>query len=135
MSYVYTRDQELESMSLSWTEKVAGVNTPINLSTGYTLTVYVADAGDPATILVTKSTGLTGAATLPNYVIDWAIGDLSSLPTSRNYVVWAYARRNSDSKDRVFNPGKPPQFYLRPAPGDTAGSSGDAGGVIDGGAP
>lgn len=50
--------------------------------TGYTWAMECADAATPATVLWTKSTGLTGqvgSATNPSLVVDWLAGDLGTL--------------------------------------------------------
>lgn len=112
----YRADQELPSIGLQWLDRDGAI---IDFSTGWTLTVKLALASAPNTIVATKSAGITGAATSPNVTIDWSTSDFTGLTpaaTGTSYVAHVYARRNSDSKDRVFKPGTPIQITLYPAP-------------------
>lgn len=75
--------------------------------------------GGPNTAVVTKTTGITGAATSPNVVIDWGTSDFSTLTPSAagaEHVVHVTARRTSDTKDRVFRPADPITIALYTAP-------------------
>lgn len=112
----YRADQELPALALSWLDRDRNV---IDFSTGWTFTVKIAARTAPSTVLATKTTGITGSATSPNVTIDWSTSDFAALTpdaTGTTYVVHVYARRNSDSKDRVFNPSSPVQITLYPAP-------------------
>jgi hypothetical protein len=119
--YVYRSDQELPTMRLAWKD---GNETIIDYSSGFTATVKVASAAAPTTTLLTKTSGITLAATSPNYSIEWTAADfttlggaLGTLPDAGIVcVVHAYVRRSADSKDDVFRPFDPPQFRLMPAP-------------------
>jgi hypothetical protein len=116
MTYVYRADQELPAIPLNW---VDGTGAIIDYSTGWTFTVKICLATAPTTTLATKTTGITGAATAPNVTIDWVTADFTGLTAAAagtSYVVHVTARRTSDSKDRVFNPGAPLKITLVPAP-------------------
>ena len=116
MTYAYRTDQELPAIPLRWTD---ADNVLIDYSTGWTFTAKIANANTPTTIAATKTTGITGAATSPNVTIDWSTTDFAALTATDNgtiYVVHVYARRTSDSKDRVFSPSKPIMFTLLTAP-------------------
>lgn len=113
MIYEYRKDQELPGIAVSWYDRDGAI---IDFSSGWTLTAKLCLRSTPATIALTKSSGITGAATAPNVTIDWSTTDFSSLTASpTEYVVQLYARRNSDSKDRVFKPGAPITIRLFPA--------------------
>jgi hypothetical protein len=112
--YVYVKDQELSTMQFAWYD---ANNALLDLSTGYTFTVKLATRDAPTTIVLSKTAGITGAATSPNLTIDWATTDFTSLTAAgTTYVVWIYARRTADSKDRVFNPANLPTLMLLTAP-------------------
>ena len=102
-------------MPLRWED---GNGAVIDLSTGHTFSARICAATAPTTVLVTKTAGITGAATSPNLTIDWSTTDFSTLTaaaTGTLYVVHVYARRTADSKDRVFRSGRPITFTLLPA--------------------
>lgn len=115
--YEYRVGQELVSVAVDWRDKD---NATVDFSTGWTFTVYVAAATAPSTALVTKTTGITGAATAPNVTIDWTTTELAALTAGTSgtiYVAHLVARRTADSKDRWFRPGNPITFKLWPAVG------------------
>lgn len=126
MIYPMRADQELPSIPLLWEEitgydPVTGAPTyaPIDFSTGWTLSVKAALLTTPDVVALTKNTGITGAATIPNILIGFAAAELTSLATGKpytDYVLHVYARRNADSKDRVFSTDDPPILRLYPAP-------------------
>jgi hypothetical protein len=105
----------LPAIPLAWLDATGAV---IDFSSGYTFSAKVCAASTTA-VLLTKSSGITGAATSPNLTIDWVAADFSGLTASATgtaYDVFVYARRTADSKDRVFNPAKPLQILLFTAP-------------------
>lgn len=111
----YRKDQELPGLAVEWYDGVTGAL--VDFSTGYTFTAKVCARSAPAVVLVSKTTGITGAATAPNLVVDWSTSDFSTLDANpTDYVVHLYARRTADTKDRVFRPGNPIVFKLHPAP-------------------
>ncbi len=93
-------DQELPSTPFNWGEKVAGVAQPVDFSSGSTFTIEISRNG---TIVLTKTTGIVGAATYPNVVVDWAVDEIAALAGA--YDCRLIARRTSDSKDRIL-PGR-----------------------------
>lgn len=112
----YRKDQELPALGLEWRD---GTGALIDFSSGWTFTVMVATSAAPNTAVLTKTTGITGAATSPNVVIDWATSDFSGLTpsaTGAEHVVHVTARRTADSKDRVFRPSDPVTIALYTAP-------------------
>jgi hypothetical protein len=73
----YTKGDELEPIELTWPQPNG---QPYNFTTGWT---FIARIGNPAVAAVFQKvgpTGFTGAATFPNLIIDWAAGDLDSVP-------------------------------------------------------
>lgn len=114
----YTTAQELPAMTLELLTS-DDAPTPVDLSSGWTFTAKVAAKSAPTTTLLNKTTGITGASTLPNVTIDWSTSDWSGLPTPTAdgtvYVVEVTARRTVDSKDIVFRPESKPELTLWPA--------------------
>ena len=114
--YAYRADQELPSIGLDWRDRDGNL---IDYSTGWTFTVKFTSTEDTTIIGTPKTTGITGAATSPNVVIDWSTSDWSSLTasaTGTKYKLHLYARRTADSKDDVFAPNDPPRIVLYSAP-------------------
>jgi len=111
--FSYRKDQELPALPVTWKDRDGAIR---DFSSGWTFTVKIALADTPTVVLATKSAGITGAATAPNVLIDWAVTDWDNLTASAagiKYVAHVYARRNADSKDAVF---PPIEFYLLTAP-------------------
>ena len=67
-TYEYRADQELPAIPVEWRDADRAV---IDFSTGWTFTAKVCAASTPTTIALTKTTGITGADTSPNVLIDW----------------------------------------------------------------
>lgn len=115
-NFPYRADQELPAIPVAWYD---GDNTLIDFSTGWTFTVKLALQETPTTVVLSKTTGITGAATSPNVTIDWSTSDFTGLTAAAGgttYVWHLVARRTSDSKDRVFRPGRPDTLTLFAAP-------------------
>jgi hypothetical protein len=96
---------------------------PYNFSTGWTGTVKVCLAATPTTVILSKTAGITLAATSPNFTFEFTAADMATIaPTTITnaggvrYVAHVYARRTSDSKDMVFRPGNPITLRVLPAP-------------------
>ncbi len=104
--------QELPARPLNWLDYNGDA---VPFATGYTFTVKISAQTAPTTTLVTKTSGITGADTLPNVTIDWSTSDTASLTAPGKYVVRVIARRTADSKDRVFDPGNPIVLQLFPS--------------------
>jgi hypothetical protein len=113
--YRFRTDQELPVIPLHWANEDG---TPRDFSSGWTFTAKLGLASTPSVTLLTKTAGVTGAATFPNISLAMAIGDWAGLPTppetGTRYVFTVYARRTADSRDEVF-PGDGPQILLLPA--------------------
>lgn len=113
-------DQELPAIPLNWLD---GARATIDFSTGWTANVKVARASAPLVTILPKTTGITLAATAPNYVIDWSIADLTTIIAAAppgtlgvTILVYAYCKRTGDTKDREFRPGSPILGRVYPAP-------------------
>lgn len=113
-------DQELPAIQIAWNDPDGTIR---DFSSGWTATVKVVAPTAPATLILAKTTGITLAATSPNYTIEFTTADLATIvtaappgtSTSTVYAL-AYIRRDADSKDMVFRPGKPIVLRIYPAP-------------------
>ena len=117
MRFKYVKGQALPAYAVDWDDGT-GTNTPVNFSSGYTFTCYVALASAPQTALITKTTNITGAATFPNVTVDWTTSEFSALnpaSTGTDYVVVLKATRVSDGKPRYYKPGDPDVMTMFPA--------------------
>jgi hypothetical protein len=93
---IYVEGAELGDLGISWYDTDGSL---INFASGYTFVVKVGSPGSAA--LFTKSTGITGAATVPNVTVGWATsGELNGL-SAGTYSVQVAATRTSDSKVRT----------------------------------
>jgi hypothetical protein len=110
-AWVYRQDQELPSFAVNWYQKIAGVDTLIDFSTGYTFQLLLVNTTD-GTIALTKTTNITGAATSPNVTAAWAAGELNLTPG--NYL--AHLKATTGTSDRIFNPGRPPTITITATP-------------------
>jgi hypothetical protein len=98
----YRVDQELEALGLRWQRG----NEIVDFSTGWTFSLTLS-LPTSSTAVLTKTTGITGAATYPNITIDWATSDftgLGSVDPGTEYKVLLKARRTADSKDSYYRP-------------------------------
>lgn len=108
-------NQQLPTMRLEWRD---GTGALIDLTAFSAQKVVVVNAAGGATI-ANKTTGITLAATSPNYVISWSAADVTALtPTSGAavYTVLAYAKRTADNLWDVFNPDNPPKLIVKAVP-------------------
>jgi hypothetical protein len=105
--FVYLTSQEYPSIRLVWKD---GDGAVINFSSGYTWTVMLSQQN---VAVLTKTTGVIGAATSPNVTINWATGELDIAEGVYDLIVIA---RDGASKDRVFRPGNPPQLQVIEVP-------------------
>ncbi len=93
----YVLGSELPSLEIAWLDADGDV---IDFSTGWTFSLKLASRGAAATI--TKTTGITGAATSPNVTVAWATtGDLNGLSAGR-WTGQLTATRTADSKQRIM---------------------------------
>jgi hypothetical protein len=94
MIFEHTLGSELPDDAFEWTD---AQNSLINFSTGWTFQVVV---GFPnQTAVLTKTTGITGAATAPNVTISWADGELDDPLTAGTWPGWISAT-NTAGKNR-----------------------------------
>lgn len=97
MSLSYIQGADLPDATFEWRDRLGAL---IDFSTGYTFVVKLGTPGSAAT--VTKSSGITGAATAPNVTVAWSTsGELNTL-TPGVYTLDLIATRTSDSKQRIL---------------------------------
>lgn len=117
MSWGYLAGDSLPAFTVTWKDASGNVR---DLSSGYSAVAKLALATDPDTVLVTKSSGITLAATAPNVTVAWnAAVDFASLtPDAQgtDYVVWLTLTRSADSYKATFRPNDPPRITLRSTP-------------------
>lgn len=102
----YTIGAELPDRTFTWTNDDGSVI--FDFSTGWTFTLKIGVPGETA--VLTKTSGITGAAGSPNVTIVWAAGEFDNIPRG-SYLLQIFARQTSSGKDRVL---KDP-FRLVPA--------------------
>lgn len=92
----YIHGADLPDLTVTWRDSDGDV---INFSSGYTFSALVGKVGEAAEFA--KSTGFTGAATVPNLTVAWAAtGELNDLDPKQTYRVVITARRTADGKER-----------------------------------
>jgi hypothetical protein len=91
-------DQELPSTPFVWNDRDGNL---VDFSSGWTFTFEVSLNG---TIVLSKTSGITGSASSPNVTVDWAVNELAALGAG-DYTGRLIARRTADNKDRMF-PGR-----------------------------
>lgn len=90
----YIQGAELGNMPVTWTDENG---TLLDFSSGYTFTLKIGRRGETA--IVTKTSGMTGAATDPNLTVAWATtGELNLLTDPGTYVLQIEAKRSSDDR-------------------------------------
>lgn len=93
----YIEGSDLPDLAFAWFD---GNKVLIDFSTGYTFELKIGLRG--RTALITKTTGITGAATSPNVTISWSTsGELNALAAG-NYTGQLTAQRTADNKQRVM---------------------------------
>lgn len=94
---VYYVGSALPDLAVTWADDTGA---PIDFSGGsYQFTVTVMPQGS-STVVITKTTGITGTAQFPNVVIAWDEGEFSVLGEGY-YTVRILATRGSDGKKRI----------------------------------
>lgn len=93
----YVQGATKPDVGITWRESGALVD----FSSGYTFEVRIFTPGASAT-LVTKSTGITGAATDPNVAIAWGTSDLATLVPG-HYVLEVRATNGSHRYRRQWS--------------------------------
>jgi hypothetical protein len=102
----YVVGSDLPDLAITWRDSAGAL---IDYSSGYTFSLRVGHAGSAASL--TKSAGISGAASAPNVTVAWATtGELNTLPIGA-YDAQLVATRVSDSKQRIFGFG----LRMRPA--------------------
>ena len=104
MSWVYRADQEVPSFAVDWYDRDGNL---INFATGYTFEVKLINQST-GTVALTKTTGVTGAATSPNVVVAWATGQLAITPA----VYRLHLTATTGGADRMFRPGDEPRVTI-----------------------
>ena len=107
-------DDELPSVPFEWKDRDGNL---IDFSTGHTFLLDFVSVNDRDTILYSKDSGITGAATSPNVIADWAVDELvdAALPAG-DYYGLLQATRTSDGKSRRFRRGNEPRFRILETP-------------------
>lgn len=106
MPVAYVQGSDLPDLTFEWRDRSGAL---IDFSSGYTFVLKVGTPGSAAD--VTKSAGITGAATAPNVTVAWATaGELNALVPGV-YALHLIATRTSDSKQRFLED----QLTVRPA--------------------
>lgn len=103
-------DQQLPDTQFAWYD---GNNNLLDLTAYSSPRLVVKDSAK--NVLLTKTTGITLAASSPNYTIAWSAADITALtPDSgaQKTFIYAYATRTADSKVREFSPGNPPLLII-----------------------
>lgn len=97
MIFEHTIGSELPDDAFEWTDAQGAV---IDFSTGWTFSVEVGFPGqDP---VLTKTVGITGAATSPNVTIAWAAGELDDPLTAGQWPGWITATNSGKDRKRSF---------------------------------
>lgn len=87
---------ELPPLPLAWTDRDG---TIIDFSTGWTFTMLLASVDAKDTIVNTKTTGFTGAATSPNLLIARTLNEYAALADGF-YEATIIPKRTSDNFER-----------------------------------
>jgi hypothetical protein len=95
MAVSYEIGEELDDVKISWPNPETG--EPRDFSTGWTFEFKVGVLDSVA--VLTKTTGITGAATFPNITIAFAADELNI--AAATYVGQIKCRRTADSKDLI----------------------------------
>jgi hypothetical protein len=95
MIFEHTLGSELPDDAFDWTNAQGAV---IDFSSGWTFTVEVGFPGQDAEL--TKTEGITGAATSPNVTIAWAEGELDDPLTPGTWPAWLTAVNDVSGKER-----------------------------------
>lgn len=97
LNATYIQGADLPDLTIAWRDSAG---TLIDFSSAYTFVLKLGKPGAAATL--TKSTGITGAATSPNITIVWAAAAELNTISPNHYEAHLIATRTSDSKQRVF---------------------------------
>jgi hypothetical protein len=100
MSWIYATDQETPSFAVAWSDRDGDL---IDFTSGYTFELRLVHR-TTGTVALTKTTGITGAATSPNVTVAWAAGELGITPGPYR----AKLKATTGGADRRFRPGDEP---------------------------
>lgn len=97
MAVEYAQGSDLPDLGLVWKDTAGNL---INFSDGWTFEAKVGRLGEAAQF--SKSAGITGAATSPNVLIEWATtGELNTLSPG-TYTLQLAATRTDDGRTRLY---------------------------------
>jgi hypothetical protein len=103
-TWTYRADAESPSYCVEWRDANGDL---INFATGYTFEVKLVNQATAVSAL-TKSSGITGAATSPNITVAWTTGELNLTPATYQVHLTATA----SGADRHFRPGSEPLLKI-----------------------
>lgn len=92
----YIQGADLPDLALKWYDGNGAVR---DFSSGWTFVVKVGQPGSTAQF--TKSTGITGASSLPNVTIAWATSNELNTVATGSWILDIIATRTSDSKQLI----------------------------------
>lgn len=95
MPDVYIKGADLPDLTRRWEDHNHNL---IDFSTGWTFTALIGKIGQPA--VIEKTSGMTGAATEPNFTLAWELDELDDLEPNQAYTIDVTAVRASDGKER-----------------------------------
>ena len=114
--FSYRKGQALPAMSFEMLDADGAV---VDLSSGWTATVYLALASTPTTAVVTLTGVTTLAATSPNIVVSptpTTFDGLTAADEGTDYAITIKLVRSADSYPLIFgDPEAPPTLRLLPA--------------------
>lgn len=97
MIFEHTLGSELPDDAFDWTDRQENL---IDFSDGWTFSLEVGFPNQDA--VLTKSTGITGAATSPNITISWEDGELAAPLTAGAWPGWIIATSSGRERKRSF---------------------------------
>jgi hypothetical protein len=113
MTVTYRADQETPSYPVEWRDRDGNL---IDFSASYTFELKLVNQAT-GTVGLTKTTGITGAATSPNITAAWAAGELATAISvgggAGTYQVHLTA--TTSGADRMFRPGSEPLIKIMAA--------------------
>lgn len=98
----YVQGAELGDLQITWQDENGEV---IDFSSGWSFSLKLGKKNGAA--VVTKTTGITGAAAAPNVVVEWATTGELNTAAVKSYDAQLTATRAGDGKQRIM------QFTLR----------------------
>lgn len=97
MAVEYAQGSDLPDLGLVWRDTAGHL---IDFSDGWTFEAKVGRLGETAQF--SKTSGISGAATSPNVIIEWATsGELNTLPPG-TYTLQLAATRSADARTRLY---------------------------------